>query len=73
MKIPSNYLWQWVLVLSILYVMINGIDFMFGKKLTVEDNNKIEETINQKVDRLGTKLDSIIQELQEIKEIRKGR
>lgn len=46
---------------------------MFGKKLTVEDNNKIEETINQKVDRLGTKLDSIIQELQEIKEIRKGR
>lgn len=56
--------------------MINGIDFMFGKKLMVDDNNvsndtQLEETIDKKVDKLQDTLNSILKELQELNQTKK--
>ena len=69
-KLSSQYLWQWFLVMGILFTMFNGIDWAFKKadEKDVHDELHSEELdithqINNNLDAIIHKLDIIIEKL----------
>ena len=70
-KLSSQYLWQWLMVMVILFTMFSGIDSFFKTSNdNHSDTHKEELQIEQKMqDNLSTiiqRLDTIIEKLEKV-------
>lgn len=67
-KLESNLIWQWILVLTILYTMINGIDWIFDKNDEEQHKEEmnIERSIEQKIDELLKRVIKIEEKLNQM-------
>ena len=65
-KLSSQYIWQWIVFMAILFTMFNGIDWFFKSAEYEEIHSEeldISHQINNNIKLLLEKMDIIIEKL----------